>query len=201
MENRNLIKIISGLVGILVITSCGTPPKKPVPANETIEGSQVEQPFDYADIPEDYVLPNENVLAYKKYTMEELMRQSPTGGGLLDNDLVPIAIDIPFYPASAFKNGEQGDVLVEFTAPTTGKIQQIKVISSPANPDFEKSALASLQNWRYSPPKVKNTKYTVTNVPIKIEYRIENGVPVGYFKDETNSTASYPPGPIPLKVK
>ena len=211
MENRNSVKFISIFTALWFITSCGTTQKKPV-SNSYNETAEPHKPSSDTDIEgaiqyhmsvesnPDYVLPTENVLVYKQYSMEELIKKSPTGGGIMDNNLTPAFIIPPTYPASAFESKQQGDVIVEFTAPKMGKIKQIKIISSPANKDFEKNILQILQHWAYAPPTIKNTKYTVTNVRVKIEFRIENGNPVCYFKDETNTSGFYPPGAIPIKI-
>ena len=211
MENRSSVKLISIFTALLTISSCGTiqetPPKNN--SSETAENSNpssdtgIEGAIQYhmsVESNPEYVLPTENVLVYKQYSMEELIKKSPTGGGIMDNDLIPVFISLPTYPASAFEIKQQGDVIVEFTAPTLGKIKQIEVISSPENKDFQKHVLQSLQHWAFAPPRIKNTKYTVTNVRVKLEFRIENGNPVCYFKDETNTSGFYPPGAVPIKI-
>jgi TonB family protein len=200
MKTGKSIKIICSLIWFLTITACSTSQEKTsLPERSTDTETDSVQHSSETSEP-DYVLPEENVLIYRQYTMEDLAQKSPSGGGMLDNDLVPIVINLPLYPASALSNKEQGDVIVEFTAPTMGKIKQIKIISAPSNQDFQRAALESLHEWVFAAPKIRNTKYTVTNIKLKIEFRIENGNPVCYFKDETNTSGFYPPGPISIKT-
>ncbi|HCS65905.1 MAG TPA: hypothetical protein DIW64_18585 [Cellvibrio sp.] len=211
MKNNARKKLLCIIASICILTACGTTQEKPAtnPSDEIVKGSKSNPPSTEESIIQyhrsvlsdpDYALPTENVLIYKQYSMEDLIKNSPSGGGLMDNDLIPIFIDTPHYPASAFENKEQGDVIAEFTAPTIGKIKQLKILSTPKNLDFQKNALQSLQHWAYAPPKVKNTKYTVANIKVKIEFRIENDKPVIYFKDETNNAGFYPPGPIQTQI-
>jgi TonB family protein len=142
---------------------------------------------------EEYQLPIENVFQYKKYTVEDLIKKAGANPGVMDHDIMPIVIKFPGYPKSAFLEGKEGEVKAEFTvASEKSHIQQIKILSS-TDPRFEADVLVTLKKWQFSPAKIKTVRFTITNVVTTLQYKIENGKPVCYVRDENGNKGFYPP--------
>jgi len=69
------------------------------------------------------------------------------GGALKPPRLVSSVL--PAYPPIARETGIEGDVVVDTTIDSTGKVTEMKVISGP--PVLRQSALDALRQWKYAP--------------------------------------------------
>lgn len=56
----------------------------------------------------------------------------------------------PLYPAEARRVGAAGEVLVEFTVGTTGKVVAARVVES-SNHLFDAAAVQAVRKWRFEP--------------------------------------------------
>jgi len=63
----------------------------------------------------------------------------------------------PRYPAEALRSGIGGEVLVEMTVGTDGKVSDAKVVRSNANQVFDQAALDAVARWKFEPTESKVT--------------------------------------------
>jgi len=84
----------------------------------------------------------------------------------------PLLRTAPEYPISSARLGKTGWVKIGFTVSKSGRVKNAKVIESEGGKNFEKSALAALEKWRYA-PKFENGQpieaYTTTQLDFKVE--------------------------------
>ena len=180
------MKIITGskwVILVLALTACGSQPPKPENAQSS------------------YQLPSENVLEYKQYSYADLLKQAGAKPSFNNHDYHGVVMGPSYYPKAAFKKQLQGDVLLDFTLTSTGDKEQIQVVSQPEGGLFAASAIAALESWKLSPPRIETTSYTLTHLRIKLEYRIINNQPVFMIKDGSGNEQLYPPVPMVLPVK
>ena len=78
----------------------------------------------------------------------------------LDAPLTPISRIPPVYPLRARRNGVEGWVRVTFEIDTTGHIDNIRVLEAEPPGLLEKSVIACVTKWRYTPG-------TVEGVPVR----------------------------------
>lgn len=147
-----------------------------------------------------YTLPRENILVYRSYSYEDLIIKSGKKPSFYDGNLTPIVITPPAYPKSAFKKNQESDVIIECTVSAKGSAEQLKVLSDTTN-EFAKNAATALKTWKFSPPRIQELRYTVTNVRVKFEYRIIDNQPTVSFKEADGTNNFYPDAPMPTKVK
>lgn len=57
----------------------------------------------------------------------------------------------PRYPAEALRSGTQGEVLVEMTVGTDGKVSDAKVVRSNPGQVFDQAALDAVARWKFEP--------------------------------------------------
>lgn len=189
------------LLTIFALFGCNSTPQstQEIPIEETTEISNEPSA---ENIEPEYQLPTERVVVYSQYSLEELWNNSTGKPSFTDTDLTPAVISFPRYPRRAFDNGAEGDVTAVFTAPAyNSTIKQINILSSKPDDSFGKSALKAMSTWRFSPLTIKREKYTVKDITILMQYRIEAGKPVIYFKEIDGTQGKYPPGAISIEVE
>lgn len=180
------MKIITGskwVILALALTACGSQPPKPQQSQSS------------------YVLPSENVLEYKQYSYADLLKRAGAKPSFNNHDYQGVVMGPSYYPKAAFKKQQQGDVLLDFTLTNTGTKEQIQIISQPDGGLFAASAIAALESWKLSPPRIEATSYTLTHVRIRLEYRILNDKPVFMIKDGNGNSEFYPSIPMILPIK
>lgn len=62
-----------------------------------------------------------------------------------------ISTPAPRYPADALRAGTAGEVLVEFTVGTDGRVTQSRVVQSTPVRVFDREALNAVKRWRFEP--------------------------------------------------
>ena len=83
------------------------------------------------------------------------------------NPLIRIA---PTYPSQLKRSGIQGKVWLVFVVDEQGSILQPRVLES-AHPDFSKSALAAINQWKFEPGK-RGGKAVKTRVRIPLSFTL-----------------------------
>ncbi len=67
----------------------------------------------------------------------------------------------------------EGDVLIEFTVDTEGKVQSPRVVSS-SRPEFERPALLAVSKWKYLPASQAG-KPIAMPLKVPLSFRIGEG--------------------------
>ena len=57
----------------------------------------------------------------------------------------------PDYPSAALRDGQSGQVLVEFTVNTDGSVSNPRVVRAEPARVFDRAALAAVRRWRFQP--------------------------------------------------
>jgi len=73
------------------------------------------------------------------------------------------------YPESAIREGMEGTVLVMLTIPPDGVPKDVKLVKG-LRPDFDKSAIESMQQWRFR-PAMRDGKPIEVTVTIKVVFK------------------------------
>ncbi len=66
-----------------------------------------------------------------------------------DHEVVPRLVVAPDYPYRARVSGEHGEVTVELTVGSDGRVSEAAVVSSEPPQVFDQAALAAVQQWRF----------------------------------------------------
>ena len=78
----------------------------------------------------------------------------------------------PEYPVSAAKRRKEGWVQMKFTIDKMGFVREPEVIKSDGGAAFEKSALKTIQKWRYAPKFEDGEVIDAKDLTVQIDYRI-----------------------------
>ncbi len=70
----------------------------------------------------------------------------------------------PAYPRSAEKQGLSGEVRVQLTVGTNGRVKAAEVVSSTPVGVFDQSVMAAVIRWRFKPPQVEGRPVETTTV-------------------------------------
>lgn len=73
----------------------------------------------------------------------------------------------PVYPAAALRRGVEGHVDVTFTVSETGRVSDVRVLSSNPGTLFNQAALDAVRQWRFQPATRDGSP-----VPARLEVRI-----------------------------
>ena len=91
----------------------------------------------------------------------------------------PAASDIPnpakFFPPVAQLLGEEGDLLLEFTVKTNGRIADPKVGKTSGYPRLDAAALKMVQEWRYKPAALNGDRIACRNKAV-VKWTIPPGL-------------------------
>ncbi|WP_189586128.1 energy transducer TonB [Litorimonas cladophorae] len=66
--------------------------------------------------------------------------------------LAAIEFDLPSYPKSAFRNGQQGWAIIRLNVDAAGLTQNVKVERSVPSGVFETASRKAVEAWRFQPP-------------------------------------------------
>jgi protein TonB len=105
-----------------------------------------------------------------KHEIEQFQFSSPV------TDLVPVMIVNPVYPFRAQIREVEGEVLVEFSVNTNGRVVNPRVIEAIPKGVFDRSALKAIQGFRFRVPRVDGVSYPVSDTRLKFHFRLENSL-------------------------
>jgi TonB family protein len=80
----------------------------------------------------------------------------------------PVHMVTAEYPDSAIREGIEGTVLVMLTIPSDGVPKDVK-IAKGFRPDFDKSAIESIRQWRFR-PEMRDGKPIEVTVTLKVVF-------------------------------
>ncbi len=84
----------------------------------------------------------------------------------------PIFRTPPEFPMSALRRGKDGLVQMQFTVDEMGFVRDPEVIKSEGGKAFEKSALKTLQDWRFA-PKFEDGKPVAAVTKVQFDYQVK----------------------------
>lgn len=101
---------------------------------------------------------------------ETLSVPTPPPKPLVITSAKPIKQVKPKYPESARSLGASGRVVIRVLVGTDGKVKKTTVLSSFGNPACEEAALATAQQWEFTPATKDNVPFE-QNVSIPFDFR------------------------------
>jgi TonB family protein len=66
--------------------------------------------------------------------------------------LAAVKFDMPSYPKSAFRNGQQGWTIMRLDVSKNGATENIRVERSVPGGTFDKASLKAVEAWQFRPP-------------------------------------------------
>lgn len=67
--------------------------------------------------------------------------------------LAAIQFDLPSYPKSAFRNGQQGWAIVRLNVAASGETENVRIERSVPKGSFDKASSKAVEAWRFRPPQ------------------------------------------------
>ena len=93
----------------------------------------------------------------------------------IDGDIeLPIVKVAPIYPERAFKEGIEGDVLLEFVVTETGAVRDAVVVEAKPSGVFEQAALNAVGKFKYKPRIVDGKPVETTGVRNRFSFEISD---------------------------
>lgn len=87
---------------------------------------------------------------------------------------LPIVKVAPIYPERAFKEGIEGDVLLEFVVTETGAVRDAVVVEAKPSGVFEQAALNAVGKFKYKPRIVDGKPVETTGVRNRFSFEISD---------------------------
>lgn len=84
----------------------------------------------------------------------------------------PIARVQPKYPATAYRNHEEGSVLVRATVDAKGVPGEVTVVRRSGSRDLDNAALAAVRQWHFS-PAMENGKAIASAVEVPVDFKLD----------------------------
>ncbi|MBT6033020.1 MAG: energy transducer TonB, partial [Kordiimonadaceae bacterium] len=88
------------------------------------------------------------------------------------DEYLPTVRANPYYPARAAENGIEGFVIVKFTVDTNGDTKDVISILS-SDEMFERNSIKAASKYKYKPRMVDGEAVEVTDVIVRIEFKLE----------------------------
>ena len=67
--------------------------------------------------------------------------------------LAALKFDLPAYPRSAFRNGQQGWTIVRLDVAETGYTENVRIERSVPSGQFDRASLKAVEAWQFRPPQ------------------------------------------------
>jgi len=66
--------------------------------------------------------------------------------------LAALKFDLPAYPGSAFRGGQQGWTIVRLDVAETGLTENVRIERSVPKGQFDRASLKAVEAWQFRPP-------------------------------------------------
>jgi protein TonB len=73
---------------------------------------------------------------------------------------------------NTYNSSNLAQILLQYDINEYGKTENIKVLRSTHNGDFDKAAIESLSKWLYKPKKVDGKPFKQTGLTVQLEYNL-----------------------------
>lgn len=89
-----------------------------------------------------------------------------------DRDPQPIARTQPDYPPQAFRNHEEGTVLVRVDVDANGTATNADVVKRSGSRDLDRAAMDAVRKWQFK-PALKDGKAIASTVQVPVEFKLD----------------------------
>ena len=83
----------------------------------------------------------------------------------------PIARVQPEYPAAAYRNGEEGSVLVRADVAANGTPGNVILVRRSGSRDLDRAALDAVREWQFR-PAIENGKAVASTVEVPVDFKL-----------------------------
>lgn len=90
---------------------------------------------------------------------------------IADRGAEPVARVQPKYPPKAYRNGEEGSVLVRADVDANGMPVNVAVVNRSGSRDLDNAALAAVRQWHFS-PAMQNGKAVASTVEVPVDFKL-----------------------------
>ena len=80
--------------------------------------------------------------------------------------LAAMKFDLPAYPSSAFRAGQQGWTIVRLDVSETGYTENVRIERSVPSGQFDRASLKAIEAWQFRPPQA-----ALSDCRVLIRYR------------------------------
>lgn len=91
---------------------------------------------------------------------------------LADRGPEPVARVQPKYPALAYRNREEGSVLVRADVGADGVPGNVSLVRRSGSRDLDQAALAAVREWHFR-PAIENGRAVASTVEVPIDFRLD----------------------------
>jgi protein TonB len=84
----------------------------------------------------------------------------------------PVAQIRPEYPPEAFRNHEEGTVLVRVNVDTNGMATNPEVVNRSGSRDLDRAAMDAVRKWQFK-PALKDGKAIASTVDVPVEFKLD----------------------------
>jgi len=95
----------------------------------------------------------------------------PARAPAVDRDPEPIARIQPEYPPQAFRNHEQGTVLVRVNVDANGMATDPQVVNRSGSRELDSAAMDAVRKWQFK-PALKDGKAIASTVDVPVEFKL-----------------------------
>lgn len=89
-----------------------------------------------------------------------------------DREVSPVASLQPDYPAAAFRNREEGTVLVRVDVDAQGNATHVDVAKRSGSRDLDKAAVEAVRSWKFN-PAIKGGKQIAASAQVPVEFKLD----------------------------
>ena len=91
---------------------------------------------------------------------------------IADRGAEPVARIQPKYPPMAYRNREQGSVLVRAEVDADGVPGEVALVRRSGSRDLDNAALAAVRQWHFR-PAIENGKAVASAVEVPVDFRLD----------------------------
>ena len=91
---------------------------------------------------------------------------------IADRGAEPVARIQPKYPPTAYRNREQGSVLVRAEVDADGVPGEVALVRRSGSRDLDNAALAAVRQWHFR-PAIENGKAVASAVEVPVDFRLD----------------------------
>ena len=96
----------------------------------------------------------------------------PARGSRINRAPEPVARIQPDYPPQAFRNHEEGTVLVRVTVDANGVATNPEVVNRSGSRELDSAAMDAVRKWQFK-PALKDGKAIASTVEVPVEFKLD----------------------------
>lgn len=95
----------------------------------------------------------------------------PARASRINRDPEPVARIQPEYPPQAFRNREEGTVLVRVNVDANGMATNPEVVNRSGSRELDRAAMDAVRKWQFK-PALKDGKAVASTVDVPVEFKL-----------------------------